>query len=103
MVDKEIEQDICRDYQQNEKIRVIAQSYNVTQATVMAVLRRNNIPLRDRKRIIPDIEEAVTALYRSGKSINEIMQLTGVKSQQTIYRILRDHNVDRRYNIKSKS
>lgn len=98
MVNKETEQDICRDYQQNEKIRVIAKDYNITQATVMAVLRRNNIPLRDRKRIIPDIEEAVTVLYREGKSIIEIMQLTGVKSQQTIYRILRDHNVERRYN-----
>lgn len=102
MVDKETEQDICRDYQQNEKIRVIAKDYNVTQATVMAVLRRNNIPLRDRKRIIPDIEEAVIALYREGKAIIEIMQLTGVKSQQTIYRILRDHNVERRYNKKKE-
>lgn len=102
MVDKETEQDICRDYQQNEKIRVIAKDYNVTQATVMAVLRRNNIPLRDRKRIIPDIEESVTVLYREGKSIIEIMQLTGVKSQQTIYRILRDHNVERRYNKKKE-
>lgn len=102
MVDKETEQDICRDYRQNEKIRGIAKDYNVTQATVMAVLRRNNIPLRDRKRIIPDIEEAVIALYREGKAIIEIMQLTGVKSQQTIYRILRDHNVERRYNKKKE-
>lgn len=102
MISKDIELDICREYQQNEKIRIIACEYNVSQATIMAVLRRNNIPLRDRKRIIPDIEEAVTVLYREGKSIIEIMQLTGVKSQQTIYRILRDHNVERRYNKKKE-
>lgn len=102
MISKDIELDICREYQQNEKIRVIACEYNVSQATIMAVLRRNNIALRDRKRIIPSIEEAVTALYREGKAIVEIMHLTGVKSQQTIYRILRDHNVERRHNKKKE-
>ncbi len=98
MVDKETEKDICRDYKLNEKIRQIANDHNVTQATVMAVLRRNSIPLRNKKRVIPKVEKAVISLYKKGESIKTIIKLTSVKSERTIYRILSDHDVKRRRN-----
>ncbi|RHO65700.1 hypothetical protein DW083_20210 [Parabacteroides sp. AF48-14] len=98
MIQKETEQDICKDYLQNEKIRIIANDYNVSQATVMAVLRRNNIPFRDKKRVVKDVENAIISFYEEGKPIDAICRLTGVKSSQTIYRVLREYDVKRRRN-----
>lgn len=45
-------------------------------------------------------EDKVLALYELGVSIKEIIKETGVKSGQTIYRILDDNNVPRRPKLK---
>lgn len=45
-------------------------------------------------------EDKVLALYELGVSIKEIIKETGVKSEQTIYRILDDNNVPRRPKLK---
>lgn len=102
MIDWKTEECICRAYLQNEKIRDIASKYNVSQTTIMVILRRNDISLREGKRITPDAEESVVALYRAGKSIIDITRLTPVSSKQTVYRILRGHNVKMRRNMKPK-
>lgn len=98
IIDQETEQVICRAYSENTPLRIIATEHNISQTTIMAVIRRNNMPLRNKKSIIPDIEKAVISLYKKGEAIKTIMKLTGVKSAQTIYRILSDHDVDRRRN-----
>lgn len=64
----------------------------------MSVLRRNGIPLRQGKQISPEKEKCVVDLYRKGYSIAQIKSESGVKSEQTIYRILRDAGVERRKN-----
>lgn len=98
MIRKDTEESICREYLRNERIRDIASEYNVSQATIMVILRRNDIPLRGGKRITSDTEESVVALYQAGKSIIDIIRLTGVRSKQTVYRILKDQNVKMRRN-----
>lgn len=41
-------------------------------------------------------------LYLLGKKIKEIMNLTGIKSEQTIYRLLDENNIPRRPKLESK-
>lgn len=46
------------------------------------------------KRITLQQEEGVVRLYKTKQyAIREIMERTGVKSEQTIYRILSDYNI----------
>lgn len=52
------------------------------------------------KLITLDQEGKVLSLYKKGVSIKEIMKDTGVKSEQTIYRLLDANNIPRRPKIK---
>lgn len=45
-------------------------------------------------------EKQVLALYQQGTKIKEIMKCTGVKSEQTIYRLLDENKVPRRPKLK---
>lgn len=87
---------VCQHYIDNWTIKDIASYANITQATVMAILKRRNIPLRGGKQLSPEEEKEVVELYNSGMSIVEITNKTNVKSAQTIYRILRSAKVKRR-------
>lgn len=49
-----------------------------------------------------DQEKQMIQLYLSGKKIKEIMTLTGIKSEQTIYRLLDENNIPRRPKLESK-
>lgn len=89
---------ICKQYTDNWPIRRIAAYANVSQSTVMAILKRRDITLRKGKRITEKQEQMVVELYNSNVSILEIINKTGVRSEQTIYRILQDAKVDRRRN-----
>lgn len=50
--------------------------------------------------ITPEQENKVLALYHQNIAIKEIMKATGIKSEQTIYRILDEHDVPRRPKLK---
>lgn len=85
---------ICKQYTENWSLRKIAAYANVSQTTVLAILRRRDIPLRQGKRITPSQKAHVVELYNAGMNIASIIDNTGVKSEQTIYRILRDANIE---------
>lgn len=87
---------VCQHYINNWTIKDIASYANITQATVMAILRRRNIPLRGGKQLSPEDEKEVVELYNSGMSIVEITNKSNVKSAQTVYRILRSAKVKMR-------
>lgn len=87
---------VCQQYIDNWPIRKIAAYANISQVTVMKILRRRGIPLRAGKRLTMEQERQVVELYNSGLSIREIIDKTTVKSTQTVYRILRDAGVERR-------
>jgi hypothetical protein len=97
----ELEQLICEKYNNGVLLREIVEKSHISDATVMSVLRRNGIPLRQRKQISPEKEKYVVDLYKKGESIALIKSESGVKSEQTIYRILRDAGVERRRNRKA--
>lgn len=84
---------VCQQYTDRWTIRKIAAYASLSQATVMAILKRNNIELRGRKTITDDKEMLVVNMYLDGCTIAEIISVSGVKSEQTIYRILRDKEI----------
>lgn len=84
---------VCKQYLDNWSLKKIAAYANLSQTTVLAILRRRNIPLRDGKRLSSVQECQVVELYNEGVPIIDIMNQTDIKSEQTIYRILRDAEV----------
>jgi len=87
------EQLICKQYTDRWPLRKIAAYASISQTTVMAVLRRNNIEFRGRKTISPEQESNVVRMYLDGYTIKDIISSSGVRSEQTIYRILRDKDI----------
>lgn len=87
---------VCQQYKDGWTLRKIATYANISQTTVMAILRRREIPLRNGKQITEEQEKQVIDLYLSGGKIKEIMSKTGVKSEQTIYRIINNAGIDKR-------
>ncbi|MDD3040896.1 helix-turn-helix domain-containing protein [Bacteroides sp.] len=93
---------ICEQYLANWNLKKIAAFANLSHVTVLAILKRRDIPLREGKRLSKEQEDKVVELYNDGVSIVEIKNKSGVKSEQTVYRILRDAGVERRRNTEKK-
>ncbi|MEG1684547.1 MAG: hypothetical protein RR319_01180 [Bacteroides sp.] len=91
-----LEQLICEKYNKGVLLREIAKTSDVSDATIMKVLRRNKVTLRKRKQISPEKEKLIVCLYRAGESIARIKLESNVKSEQTIYRILKDAKIQLR-------
>lgn len=87
---------ICQQYKDGWTLRKIATYANISQTTVMAILRRREVSLRNGKQITEEQEKQVVDLYLSGEKIKEIMSKTSVRSEQTIYRIINNAGVDKR-------
>ena len=90
---------VCEHYAANWTLIKIAAYANISQATVLAIIKRRGVPLRGGKRITAEQENDVVKLYNTEMSILDIIERTGIKSEQTIYRILRDAGVKRRRKI----
>lgn len=84
---------VCKQYLDNWTLKKIAAYANLSQVTVLAILKRRNISLRGGKRLATVQECQVVELYDEGMSIIDIMRQTNIKSEQTIYRILHDAGV----------
>ena len=97
ITDKEKEQ-VCELYKRGVILKNISVYANLAETTCLKILREKEIPMRKGKSISPGQEKQVVDLYHSGCSIKEIIKESRVKSEQTIYRILRDYNVERRRN-----
>lgn len=95
-ISDELSELICEKYRNGIPLKVIASKSHITESTVMAALRRNGVELRNGKRISPAQEESVIRMYSSGASIASIRSETGVRSEQTIYRILNDAGIEKR-------
>ncbi|KAA5261601.1 hypothetical protein F2Z41_24625 [Bacteroides faecis] len=63
---------------------------------MMAILRRREVPFRNGKQITEEQEKQVVDLYLSGDKIKEIMSKTGIRSEQTIYRIINNSDINKR-------
>lgn len=95
-ISAELSELLCDKYRNGISLKEIATKSHISETTLMAILRRNNIPLRNGKRLSPEQEDRVVVLYKSGEAILKIMAETGIKSEQTIYRILRDAGIEKR-------
>lgn len=87
---------VCSRYINGYSLKYIQSLVGISITSVMAVLRRNAVPLRNGKRLLPEQESVVVRLYKAGESIAQIKVDSGVKSEQTIYRILRDAGIEQR-------
>lgn len=54
------------------------------------------------KLITQEQERKLVSLYNEGLPIKQIMTETGIKSEQTIYRLLRENDIPKRSVVKSK-
>lgn len=87
-------------YNQGMKIKQIMQEANVAEGTVFRILMIHNIPRRDNKHFNQSkINEAIRMYADASNSILHILEVTGIKSEQTLYRYLKESGVERRRNM----
>jgi DNA invertase Pin-like site-specific DNA recombinase len=87
--------DIISLYNTNNSTRYIAELYNVSPDTIIKILRKNDIILKD-PRIIDfskDDIDTIINLYNENNSAKKIGKLYNT-SVQPIYKILRDNNIE---------
>lgn len=81
---------VVEQYADGWPIRKIAAYASISQTTVMKIVREAGIPLRGKEvQYGPDVQALVQALYDKGASILAIMEQTGIRSEQTIYRLVK--------------
>ena len=93
-ISSEIEQKIIELYQSGLSMAKAGKPYNVTSATVMAILNRNNIPKRTKGGIYKIPDEDVIKRYKNGESCQSIADSYNV-TFHTISNILEKNNIAR--------
>lgn len=97
-VSSEIEQEIIKLYNSGLSMTKAGMPYNISSATVMAILNRNNIPKRTKGGIYVIPEQEVITRYKNGESCQAIADSFKV-TFHTISNILEKNNIarDNRY------
>lgn len=90
---------ICEQYKNGLKLKKISAYFSLSENTILSILKEMNIQLRCTNKTRKEQELYALRLYKEGKSILDIIEQTGIKSSQTIYRILKDYGVKRRRNM----
>lgn len=93
-ISSEIEQEIIKLYNSGLSMAKTGASYNISSATVMAILNRNNIPKRTKGGIYAIPEQEVITRYKNGESCQVIADSFKV-TFHTISNILEKNNIDR--------
>ena len=93
-VSPEIEQEIIKLYQSGLSMAKAGAAYEISGATVMAILNRNNIPKRTKGGIYKIPEEEVITRYKNGESCQTIADSFQV-TFHTISNILEKNNISR--------
>ena len=96
----EIEQEIIKLYQSGLSMVKAGAPYNISSATVMAILNRNNIPKRTKGGIYQIPEEEVITRYQQGESCQNIADSFNV-TFHTISNILEKNNIARNNKYKN--
>ncbi len=78
----------CDLYEKGKTITEISASISISRTTTMNILKRNNIKLKGGNKYNKEVTERVKMLYESGATIQCILKETGIKSIQTIYRLI---------------
>ena len=96
----EIEQEIIKLYKSGLSMAKAGAPYNISSATVMAILNRNNIPKRTKGGIYAIPEQEVIARYKNGESCQVIADSFKV-TFHTISNILEKNNIARNNKYKN--
>lgn len=80
---------IVSQYSDGWPVRKIAAYASVSQTTVMKIVKEAGLRMRESRAVSDEKKEEVRKLYGEGKSIQDIIEATGVRSSQTIYTIVR--------------
>lgn len=80
---------IVSQYSDGWTVRKIAAYASVSQTTVMKIVKEAGLRMRESRAVSDEKKEEVRKLYGEGKSIQDIIEATGVRSSQTIYTIVR--------------
>lgn len=99
-ISPEIEQEIIKLYQSGLSMAKTGALFNVSSATVMAILNRNNIPKRTKGGIYQISEEEVITRYQQGESCQSIADSFNV-AFHTISNILEKNNIARNNKYKN--
>lgn len=92
-------QQIITLYKDGTDIRTIAATLNISQATIFRVLLDNNIPLKANHFTTETIQYAIELYNVPENTIKYILLHSGIKSEQTLYRHLKENNVPLRNDI----
>ena len=87
-------EDILSLYSKGTTLRNMAELLDVSQATIFRVLADNGVELKDNRHFTNDtINRAIELYNQPENSIKYILEQTGIKSEQTLYRYLSKNNV----------
>lgn len=93
--------DIMAMYAAGTDVRTMANDLNTSQATIFRVLADNGIELKDNRHFTDNTINRAIELYNAPEnSIKYILEQTNIKSEQTLYRYLKDRNVPLRSDTK---
>ena len=87
---------VVRQYAEGWPLRKIAAYASISQTTLMEIVRESGVPLRGNNTYNATKRAEVQELYDRGLSIMDIMKNTGIRSEQTIYRIVKATRRDRK-------
>lgn len=89
--------DIMVLYADGVDVRSIATAVDSSQATIFRVLADNGITLKNNRHFTDETINRAIELYNAPEnSIKYILEQTGIKSEQTLYRYLNERNVPMR-------
>lgn len=87
-------EDILSLYSKGTTLRNMAELLDVSQTTIFRVLADNGVELKDNRHFTNDtIARAIELYNQPENSIKYILEQTGIKSEQTLYRYLSKNNV----------
>ncbi len=86
-------QQIITLYKDGTDIRTIANTLNISQATIFRVLSDNNIELKANHFTTETIQYAIDLYKVPENTIKYILEHSGIKSEQTLYRHLKENNI----------
>jgi transposase len=86
-------QQIIALYTDGTDVRTISTTMDVSQSTIFNVLEKNNIPLKINHFTTATIQYAISLYNAPENTIKYILEQTGIRSEQTLYRHLKENNV----------
>lgn len=94
MITEDVKIKICDSYRKGITLRKIAEMYGVSQNSVLTIIKSRNVRQRETCAIPDKARELAIKMYIANDcSTKDILQATGIRSERTLYDILKVENV----------